>query len=189
MIFTPTPIDGAFVVAQQRNQDSRGYFTRTWCAQEFAEHGINVQMVQSSVSHNMRRHTVRGMHLQVPPGLEGKLVRCSQGAIYDAIVDLRPRSPTFMQQFGLELSAENGDALYVPPLCLHGFQTLRDETQVYYMMTGFYAPGCGEGFRWNDPAFGIAWPARTQITISERDASYADFDRSGWVERMRGAPS
>jgi len=187
MIFRPTPIAGAFVIAPERHSDLRGYFARTWCEQEFAAHGVRERVVQANVSHNLRRHTVRGMHLQVPPALEGKLVRCTSGAIYDVVVDLRPQSPTFLQSYGTELTPQNGEGLYVPPLCAHGFLTLADETDVSYLMTGAYDPACAVGFRWNDPAFAIRWPETQEVTIAGRDASYADFDAPAWSKRLADA--
>jgi dTDP-4-dehydrorhamnose 3,5-epimerase and related enzymes len=161
--------------------DSRGFFARTWCAREFAAHGLPDTLVQSSMSHSERRGTVRGMHVQLPPSREAKLVRCARGAIYDVIVDMDPDSPTFLRHFGIELSATSYQALYIPPLMLHGFQTLQDASEVHYQMTDFYAPELGLGARWDDPAFGIAWPIRAPVTVLPRDAAYADFD----VERYR----
>jgi dTDP-4-dehydrorhamnose 3,5-epimerase len=181
MIFSETAIAGAYIVEPQRHADSRGYFVRHWCQREFAQAGLDIQIVQSSASFNLHRHTVRGMHLQVAPALEGKLIRCIAGAIHDVIIDLRPDSGTFMQQVAVELTAENGRALYVPPVCLHGFQTLVERTEVSYMMTGFYDAQRGRGFRWNDPAFGIRWPETRAITILPRDAEYPDFSAAAWT--------
>lgn len=182
MQFQQTSLRGAFVVSLEPSADSRGFFARTWCAREFAAHGLPDTLVQSSMSHSERRGTVRGMHVQLPPSREAKLVRCTRGAIYDVIVDMDPDSPTFLRHFGIELSATSYQALYIPPLMLHGFQTLQDASEVHYQMTDFYAPELGFGARWDDPAFGIAWPIRALVTILPRDAAYSDFD----VERYRG---
>ena len=139
-------------------EDSRGYFARTWCAREFADHGLPDQLVQASLSYNRRRGTVRGMHLQRPPSREAKLVSCVQGAIVDVIVDLRPGSPTFLRHVAVELSAASRDALFIPPMMAHGFQTLADDTCVQYQMTDYYAPELGCGWRWDDPAFPANFP-------------------------------
>lgn len=181
MILSETAIEGAYIVEPQRHADSRGYFVRHWCRREFAQAGLDIEIVQASASFNLHRYTVRGMHLQVAPALEGKLIRCVAGAIHDVIIDLRPTSRTFMQQVAVELTAENGRALYVPPVCLHGFQTLADRSEVSYMMTGFYDPQRGRGFRWNDPAFGIRWPEPRNVHILPRDAEYADFSAAAWT--------
>jgi dTDP-4-dehydrorhamnose 3,5-epimerase len=184
MILSETAIPGAYIVEPQRHTDSRGYFVRHWCQREFAQAGLDVQLVQASSSFNLHRHTVRGMHMQVPPALEGKLIRCVAGAILDVIVDLRPDSRTFLQHVAVELTAENGRALYVPPVCLHGFQTLADRSEVSYMMTGFYDPQYGRGFRWNDPAFGIRWPEPRNVHILPRDAEYQDFSAAAWTRSL-----
>jgi dTDP-4-dehydrorhamnose 3,5-epimerase len=181
MQFQQTSLRGAFVVSLEPFADARGFFARTWCAREFADHGLPDTLVQSSMSHSERRGTVRGMHVQLPPSREAKLVRCTRGAIYDVIVDMDPDSSTFLRHFGIELSATSYQALYIPPLMLHGFQTLQDASEVHYQMTDFYAPELGFGARWDDPAFGIAWPIRAPVTILPRDAAYSDFD----VERYR----
>lgn len=184
MILSETAIEGAYVIEPQRHADSRGYFVRHWCQREFAQAGLDVQIVQSSASFNMHRHTVRGMHLQVAPALEGKLIRCVAGAVHDVIVDLRPGSRTFLQQVAVELTAENGRAFFVPPVCLHGFQTLVDRSEVSYMMTGFYDPEHGRGFRWNDPAFGIRWPEPRNVHILPRDAQYEEFSAAAWTRSL-----
>ena len=184
MILSETAIPGAYIVEPQRHTDLRGYFVRQWCRREFAQAGLDVQLVQASSSFNLHRHTVRGMHLQVPPAPEGKLIRCIAGAIFDVIVDLRPDSRTFLQHVAVELTAENGRALFVPPVCLHGFQTLADRSEVSYMMTGFYEPQHGRGFRWNDPAFGIRWPEPRTVHILPRDAEYEDFSAAAWTRSL-----
>jgi dTDP-4-dehydrorhamnose 3,5-epimerase len=189
MILSETAIEGAYIVEPQRREDSRGYFVRHWCQREFAGAGLDVAMVQASSSFNLHRHTVRGMHLQTPPAFEGKLIRCVAGAIHDVIVDLRPDSRTFLQHVAVELTAENGRSLYVPPVCLHGFQTLVDRSEVSYMMTGFYDPQHGQGFRWNDPAFGIRWPEPRSVHIIARDAQYADFSAAAWQRSLAESAS
>jgi dTDP-4-dehydrorhamnose 3,5-epimerase len=141
-------------------------------------------MVQASISRNERRGTVRGMHLQLPPSREAKLVRATRGAIYDVIIDLRPGSPTYLRHFGVELRSRRYNALYVPPQFAHGFQTLEDETEVLYQMSDVYAPDLGYGFRWDDAQFAIEWPIRTEVTIHPRDAGYADFSRADYESRL-----
>ena len=174
MRFTPSALADTVIVDIEGPVDNRGLFARTFCENEFAAAGLPVRFVQSSVSFNARRGTLRGLHYQVPPKAEGKLVRCTRGAIYDVVVDLRPPSGTFLQWIGVELTAENRRALYVPPGCAHGFQTLADDSEVLYLMTEFYAPEMARGVRWNDPIFGIEWPI-AEATLSERDATYPDF--------------
>jgi dTDP-4-dehydrorhamnose 3,5-epimerase len=174
MIFRPTALPGVWIVQQERREDHRGYFTRTWCAQEFADHGLDPRLVQASLSFNRRRGTLRGLHYQVPPHAEAKLVRCTRGAIWDVALDLRPDSPTFRSHVGVELTADSGDALYIPAGLAHGFQTLEDNTEVFYQMSESYVPEAQYGVRFDDPAFGIPWPLPSPILI-ERDRSYADF--------------
>jgi dTDP-4-dehydrorhamnose 3,5-epimerase len=158
----------------EKHADHRGFFARTYCEREFEAHGLNSRYVQSSVSFNLRKGTLRGMHFQAAPFQEAKLVRCSRGSIYDVIIDLRLDSSTFKQHYGLELSAENGKMLYVPEGFAHGFQTLEDNSEVFYQISQFYSPEHARGVRWNDTAFGINWPP-AERTILERDQSYADF--------------
>lgn len=177
MLFKSTPLPGAMLIELDRRDDERGFFARAWCAREFADHGIGTTWVQSSISHNRRRGTLRGLHFRRPPHGEAKLVRCTRGAIHDVLVDLRPDSPTFGEHMTAVLSAENGMALYVPEGLAHGFQTLEDDTDVLYLMSEFHAPEHEAGVRWDDPAFAIAWPPVERRTISQRDASYPDFAR------------
>jgi dTDP-4-dehydrorhamnose 3,5-epimerase len=174
MIFEETPLRGAFVIEVERLEDERGYFARTWCQREFEAHGLRPVWVQCNTSYNVRRGTLRGMHLQAAPHAEAKLVRCTRGSLYDVIIDLRPESPTFKQWFSVELSARNLRMVYVPEGFAHGFLTLEDDTQVFYQMSEFYAAHCADGVRWNDPAFGIRWPAEAEV-ISPRDSQYPDF--------------
>lgn len=174
MIFRETPLPGAYVIDIERLEDERGFFARTWCEREYEEHGLNPRLVQCSISFNKVKGTLRGMHFQLPPFAEVKVVRCTRGAIFDVIIDLRRESPTFRQHFGVTLTPENHTMLYVPEGFAHGLLTLADETEVLYLISEFYAPEYARGVRWNDPAFGIEWPAAVQM-ISERDASYPDF--------------
>ena len=174
MIFTETPLKGAFVIEPECLEDTRGFFARTWCQREAAAHGLNGRVVQCSVSFNPRKGTLRGLHYQVPPYEEAKLVRCTMGAIYDVIVDLRRDSPTFRDYFAVILTADNRKMLYIPEGLAHGFQTLEDHTEVFYQMSEFHAPASARGVRWNDPAFGIEWPPAVRI-IAERDQNHADF--------------
>lgn len=171
MYFEETPIAGVVVVRPERFEDIRGYFARTWDRAEFERHGLSTGLNQCSVSFNHKAGTLRGMHFQAAPHEEAKLVRCTRGAIYDVALDLRPGSATFRQWVGAELSAENGEALYVPEGCAHGFQTLQDGTEVFYMMSAPYVPVAGRGVRYDDPAFGIDWP-RPVTVIHDRDATY-----------------
>lgn len=183
MIFEETPLPGAFVVKIEPHHDVRGYFTRTWCAHEFAARGLAAGLAQASLSHNDKRGTLRGMHMQLPPSQEGKIVQCTHGAIYDVIVDLRPGSRTYLKHYGVELTGEAHNALYIPPGMLHGFQTLEDDTEVFYQMTDVHAPDLAFGARWNDPAFGIQWPITSGLVMAQRDATYADFDRVAYEAR------
>ncbi len=186
MRFGPTPIVGAFIVGIEPQVDARGFFARTWCAREFAAHGLPAHMVQTSFSHNVRSGTVRGMHVQLPPSKEGKLVSCARGRIYDVLVDLRPDSPSFLRHFGVEIGSDVHDAVFIPPSVAHGFQTLADETQVLYQMTDYFAPEQAFGFRWNDPAFAIRWPLEETVILS-RDRDYPDFDVRSYLGRLEAA--
>lgn len=174
MIFTETRLRGAYVIELEPREDERGFFARTFCRDEFMQHGLNPDIVQCSLSFNKTKGTLRGMHYQAKPFEETKLVWCSRGAIYDVIVDLRPESPTYRQWVAAELSRENHAAVYVPAGCAHGFLTLTDNAEVYYQISQNYRPEAARGARWNDPAFGITWPAGQKI-ISSRDRGYPDF--------------
>ena len=174
MTFRETPVAGAWIVEPQRQADGRGFFARTWCATEFARHGLSPRLVQCSVSYNPRRGTLRGLHYQVAPHAEAKLVRCTRGAIYDVAVDLRPASPTFRRHVAVMLDADGRRALYVPEGCAHGFQTLTDDTEIFYQMSAAYVPEAARGVRWDDPAFAIQWPPAERI-IADRDRQYPDF--------------
>lgn len=174
MIFRETPLSGAYVIDLERHSDERGFFARTWCRREFEEHGLNPRLVQCNISYNKTRGTLRGMHYQAPPHEEAKLVRCTRGRIYDVIIDLRSDEPTYTDSFGITLCDEKRRALYVPEGFAHGFLTLDDDTEVFYQMSEFYAPEAARGVRYDDPAFGIDWPAPVQC-IKERDRNYPDF--------------
>lgn len=174
MIFQETELKGAYIVDIERREDDRGFFARSWCRREFEAHGLNPHIAQCSVSFNVMKGTLRGMHFQVKPFEEAKLVRCTRGSLCDVIVDLRPDSPTFKRHRSVVLTADNRTMLYVPEGFAHGFLTLEDKTEVHYQISEFHAPDHARGFRWNDPAFGIAWPADAQV-ISDRDRNYPDF--------------
>ena len=174
MLFTPTELQGAFLIEPEPHADFRGFFARTWCEEEAAAHAVNPRVVQCNISFNHKKGTLRGMHFQKPPFGEAKLVRCTKGAIHDVIIDLRPESPTFKRHVGAVLTADNRRMLYIPEGFAHGFQTLENNTEVFYQMSQFYSPEHAAGVRWNDPAFGIQWPIPEPI-ILERDGSYADF--------------
>ena len=177
MLFCETPLPGAWIVDVEPIPDERGMFARTFSAKEFAERGLCVTWVQCSLSHNRKRGTLRGMHFQASPGEETKLIRCTKGAIYDVIIDLRPGSPTFKRWTSVELTEENRRLFYVPVGFAHGFQTLTDNAEVFYQISQFYDPALSRGVRWNDPAFGITWPPAADRIISARDQSHADFAR------------
>jgi dTDP-4-dehydrorhamnose 3,5-epimerase len=172
--FTAAEIDGACVVDIEPFEDERGLFARTWCREEFAAQGLDTEISQCNTSFNLRKGTLRGMHFQTAPAAEVKLVRCTQGAIFDAIVDLRPESPTYLRNVGVTLTAENRRMLYIPKGVAHGFQTLVDRTEVFYQMSEPYSPEHASGVRWDDPAFGIDWPDDERI-LNERDRTYPDY--------------
>lgn len=174
MIFVETILKGAFVIEAQRLEDERGFFARVFCQRDFAQHGLSTAIAQCNVSFNPRKGTLRGMHYQVAPFEEAKVIRCTQGAIHDVIVDLRPESSTFRKWTGVELSAENRKMLYVPANFAHGFLTLEDNTEVFYQMSQFYSGEHGRGVRWNDPAFNIQWPMEPMI-MNDRDRTCPDF--------------
>ena len=154
--------------------DDRGFFARTWCQKEFEEQGLNPRISQCSVSFNQKKGTLRGLHYQGAPYPEAKLVRCTQGSLYEVVVDIRPQSPTFKQWIKLDLDAQKRNMVYVPEGCAHGFLTLEDATEVLYQISEFYHPELSRGVRWNDPAFKIEWPAEVKV-ISDRDRAYPDF--------------
>lgn len=175
MIFTPTPLRDAWVIELQSFSDNRGSFARTFCAREFEEKGLKPTVVQANLSYNHKKGTLRGMHYQLPPAMETKLVRCTRGAIYDVIIDLRPDSPSYLQHFGVELSAENRKAYYVPEMFAHAYLTLTDGAEVVYQVGEFYTPGFERGVRYDDPRFNIQWPVPIEV-ISDKDASWPRFN-------------
>lgn len=179
MIFTETTLKGAFVIDPEPASDERGMFARVWCEKEFEMHGLSPRWVQSSISVNRRKGTLRGMHYQAAPNQEVKLVRCTAGAIYDVIVDLRPTSPTYGQHVSLMLTADNHRSLYIPKQFAHGFLTLQDNSEVSYHMSEFYAPSSACGIRWDDPLFRIEWPEPVVI-VSEKDQLWPQFNLN-WV--------
>jgi dTDP-4-dehydrorhamnose 3,5-epimerase len=174
VFFRETKLPGAFVIELQKQEDERGFFARSWCHKEFEAHGLNPRMVQCNVSFNKVKGTLRGMHYQVPPCAEAKLVRCTRGAIYDVIVDLRRESPSYKQHLSEILSSNNYKALFIPEGFAHGFQTLEDNSEVFYQMSEFYSPEHQRGLRYNDPAFEVSWPIEATV-ISDRDRNYENF--------------
>jgi dTDP-4-dehydrorhamnose 3,5-epimerase len=182
MIFERTSLAGAYIVELDRKHDDRGFFARAFCAREFEEHGLPQAMVQANVSLSYCRGTVRGMHYQVAPATEPKFVRCIRGAVWDVIVDMRPDSPTYLQHLGIELSAENRRALYVPDMFAHGNQALTDDAELFYLVGGFYTPGCERGLRHDDPALNIQWPLAVSV-ISDKDRAWPLLEAPQEVER------
>ncbi len=174
MLFQAAPLAGVFTVELERLEDDRGFFARAVCEREFSQHGLVTRWVQCNLSSNLKRGTLRGMHFQRDPHPEIKLVRCIKGSVYDVVIDLRSDSPTHRQWFGVELSSLNGRALYIPAGIAHGFQTLEDNTELYYHMGEFYHPSLADGVRWNDPTFAIRWPIPDPI-LSTKDREYGDY--------------
>ena len=175
MIFTKTKLKGIYLLDPRRFEDERGFFAPSFSAAEFAARGMESVFVESNISYSRCRGTLRGMHYQAAPHGQAKLVRCTRGAVYDVAVDLRPDSPTYRQWVGVELTAENRRMLYLPGDCGHGFQTLVDDTEVFYMVSKPYAPESGRGFRWDDPAFRIEWPDAEARVLNKRDQEYSDY--------------
>lgn len=176
MKFLETTIEGAYIVEPELIQDARGFFARAWCAREFEAQGLTTRVVQANISYNRRKGTLRGMHYQVAPSQEAKLVRCSRGALYDVILDLRPDSASYKKWLSVELSADNHKMIYIPEGVAHGFLTLRDDTEVFYQHSEFYAPGAARGVRWDDPQFSIQWPISEAPIISAQDRSWPPYD-------------
>ncbi len=175
MIFTKMILKGAFIVEPEKIQDGRGFFARAWCKKEFEAHGLNSNWAQNNISFNIRKYTLRGMHYQIAPYGEAKLVRCTRGAVFDVIVDLRPDSPTFLKWFGIELNLDNYKMLYVPENFAHGYLTLTDNAEVYYQVSKPYSPDHERGLRWNDPVLGINWPIGGEPLISDKDKNWPGF--------------
>jgi dTDP-4-dehydrorhamnose 3,5-epimerase len=171
MHFVETGLAGAYLIELDRHEDERGFFARSFCEREFAQHGLAPRFVQCNVSFNRRRGTIRGLHWQAAPHEEAKVVRCTRGALFDVIVDLRAGSPTLHRWAGFELSAQNHRQVYVPPGFAHGFQTLEPDTEVFYLMSAAFEPSCARGMRWNDPASSIAWPLADPV-LSDKDAGW-----------------
>jgi len=171
MIFQEAPLPGAYVIEQKRIEDHRGFFARVWCKREFQQHGLKDEFVQSNVGFNLRKGTVRGLHFQKAPHAEVKVLRCTRGAIFDVIVDLRPESPTYKHWFGIELTEENGKMIYIPEGFATGYMALRDETEINYHTSEYFDPGTATGVRYNDPAFGIEWPLAV-AAISDQDRQW-----------------
>jgi dTDP-4-dehydrorhamnose 3,5-epimerase len=176
MIFTGTQIKGVYIIGPELLTDERGFFARSFCKEEFQKHGLDTDIVQCNISYNKKKGTLRGMHFQVPPFEEVKIVSCTKGSIYDVVVDLRRHSSTYLQWHSEKLSADSYRMLYIPKGCAHGFQTLEDNCIVYYQMGEYYHSECAVGIRWNDPSIGIVWPLPTLI-ISEKDKNYGDLKR------------
>jgi dTDP-4-dehydrorhamnose 3,5-epimerase len=187
MIFHETQIPGAYLIEPERAVDERGFFARTWCRQEFVERGLDAMPMQCSVSVNISQGTLRGMHYQQPPHEETKLIRCTRGAIYDVIVDLRPQSATFTNWQSFELTSENHLELYIPHGVAHGFLTLCNHCEVFYQVSAAYNPTAASGVRWDDPAFGIDWPEMPRV-ISERDATFDLLSESTLAAAVGGQP-
>lgn len=180
MIFTKTKIEGAYLLDVKQIQDERGFFGRSYCKTEFEAKGLNTVVAQVNVSSNVKKGTLRGLHMQIKPAEEAKLVRCTKGAIFDVLVDLRSQSETFMQWYGSELTAESFQMLYVPEGCAHGYLTLKDNTDVMYQVSEFYTPTAERGFQWNDPTFAIKWPIEPVI-ISTKDQAHPLFNVEQWL--------
>jgi len=174
MEFSETKLKGGFLVGLSKRSDQRGFFARAWCKDEFAAHGLNPNMVQLNTAHSHEKGTLRGMHFQAEPHAEAKFVRCTRGALFDVMIDLRPDSPTHRQWFGAELTADNGLMMYVPEGFAHGYQTLSDDTEMYYLTSAVYAATSAGGVRYDDPAFGIQWPLPVSV-ISDADAKWPDY--------------
>lgn len=174
MIFTPTRIAGVHILALEPIADERGWFARSWCAEQFARHGLCAELAQCNLAWNHRRGTLRGLHFQAPPYAEAKLVRVTRGAVFDVAVDVQPESPTFGQWVSVELTADNHLALFIPSHCAHGLQTLSDDTEVLYQMSTPYVGGAAQGIRWDDSALNIPWPLEPTV-LSDRDRSWPEF--------------
>lgn len=178
MIFEETKLKGAYIIHPDRLEDDRGFFARTWCMKEFEAHGLTANMVQSNIAFNHKKGTLRGMHFQRPPYEEAKLVRCTAGSVYDVIIDLRPDSPSYMEWLGIELHMENRKMIFIPEGFAHGYQTLADNSEVFYQVSQFYTPSAEGGALWNDPVFNIEWPEVEHRIISEKDRRWPAYGRT-----------
>jgi len=174
MIFIETNLLDAYIIEIEKREDERGFFARAWCKKEFEGHGINSDWVQANLGFSKKRGTLRGLHYQIVPYQEAKLMRCIKGAIFDVIIDVRPESPTYKRWLGVELTADNHKMLYIPAGFAHGYLSLVDNIETFYQVSQFYTPGAEQGIRWNDPAFGIEWPLEAQV-ISDKDKSWPDY--------------
>ena len=189
VIFVETKLKGAFIIDLERREDSRGFFARAFCQNEFEAHGLRRVIAQANIAHNIAKGTLRGMHFQHPPAAETKLVRCTRGAILDIIVDLRPESPTYLRHIAVELSEDNQRALFVPERFAHGYQALRDNTDTSYQVGEFYTPGSESGLRHDDPRLGLSWPLPVTV-ISDKDRAWQFLDEiEPELKRRMGAPS
>jgi len=175
MVFKETRLKGAFIIEPENIIDDRGFFSRVWCQKEFEAQGLNPNIAQCNQSFNAIKGTLRGIHYQIVPYEEAKIIRCIRGKVYDVIVDLRSKSPTYLQWMGFELSSENRKMLYVPENFAHGYLTLADNTEVFYQVSQFYSPGSESGIRWDDPSINIKWPKIANLIISEKDKKWPDF--------------
>jgi dTDP-4-dehydrorhamnose 3,5-epimerase len=175
MVFKETRLKGAFIIGLEKIADERGFFSRAWCRKEFETHGLNPNIAQCNLSFNAIKGTLRGIHYQIAPYEEAKIIRCINGKVYDVIVDLRPKSPTYLQWISFELSAENRTMLYVPENFAHGYLTLADNSEVFYQVSQFYSPGSEGGIRWDDPSVNIKWPKIPNLIISEKDKKWPNF--------------
>ncbi len=175
MKFISTGLDGAFVIEIEPIVDERGHFARAWCRREFEAAGIRLDFVQANIAFSRKKGTLRGMHYQKAPNAEVKLLSCVRGSVFDVMIDLRPNSPTFKKWFGIELTAANNKMVYVPEGFAHGYLTTAAETEVFYPVSAYYTPAAEDGVRWNDPAFGIAWPQTEDLIISKKDENWPDF--------------
>lgn len=175
MNFETTPIEGARVITLAKIKDERGYFARTFCKREFASQGLSTSFVQANTAFSLHQGTLRGMHYQRAPHAEAKLVRCIRGAVFDVIIDLRPDSHSYCRWFGLELTEDNGKLLFIPEGCAHGYQILRDDSELFYLVSEFYTPEAEQGLRWNDPRFNIDWPIVDDVRLSDKDRAWPDF--------------
>jgi dTDP-4-dehydrorhamnose 3,5-epimerase len=181
MQFEPCNVNGAWAISPTPHSDERGRFMRSWCSREFADHGIDFKPLQANMGLSAVKGTLRGLHYQVAPALEAKLVRCTRGSVFDVVVDLRPASPSYLEWFGTTLSADNGKMLYIPEQCAHGCLSLEDDSEIYYLTSAVYAPDCARGARFDDPSLGIRWPIPISVT-SEQDRSWALIERATLLE-------
>jgi dTDP-4-dehydrorhamnose 3,5-epimerase len=175
MIFRKTKLKGVFIIELEKHKDERGYFARTWCENEFKANGLNSSLAQANTALSFQKGTLRGMHYQTAPYEETKIIRCIRGSVFDVVIDIRPDSITYCQWLGIELSSENHTILYVPEGFAHGYKTLENNSEVFYLVSQFYTPDAERGIRWDDPAFNITWPETPDLIISEKDKNWPDY--------------